>query len=105
MMNLQSIMKQAQSMQKKFTEVQDAVGLIEVTGCAGGDMVEVTITAKGDFRKIKIDPSLLNPDEKEMLEDLIAAAFKNAKQAADTASSEYMAKSGISPDLMKMMPF
>lgn len=104
-MNLQNIMKQAQSLQKKFTEVQEAIGLIEVTGSAGGGMVVVTTTAKGDIKKINIDPSLLNPDEREILEDLIIAAFKNAKQAADTASNDYMAKSGLSPDLMKGMPF
>ncbi len=104
MMNMQNLMKQAQGLQKKFTDAQDAVALIEVTGCSGGGMVEVTINGKGEFRKIHIDPSLLNPDEKEMLEDLIAAAFKNAKQSAENAANEYMTKAGISPDLMKMMP-
>src|SRR3546814_7334089 len=74
MKNLGQMMKQAQEMQAKMGEMQERLAELEVDGAAGGGMIAVTLSGKGDVRSIKIDPSLLVPDEAEILEDLIAAA-------------------------------
>ncbi|MFQ3307143.1 MAG: DNA-binding YbaB/EbfC family protein [Candidatus Midichloriaceae bacterium] len=102
-MNIQQMMKQAQAMQKKMQDVQKSLENIEVSGAAGGGAVTITTTAKGEVKKIKIDKDLLSPDEVEMLEDLIVAAFNNAKQNAENITNEEMNKMGISPDLLKGM--
>lgn len=91
-MNIQQMMKQAQMMQKKMVEAQENLGLIEVTGSAGGGMVSITITGKGETKKIKIDPKLIDPNDPEMLEDLIMAACNDARRKADEATSGEMAK-------------
>ena len=67
MKNLGQMMKQAQEMQSKMAEMQDKLSDIEVTGSAGGGMVEYTLTGKNEARRLKIDPSLLTPDSAEML--------------------------------------
>jgi DNA-binding YbaB/EbfC family protein len=100
-MNIQQMMKQAQSMQKKMQELQKIMDNTEVTGTAGGGTVIVTTTGKGEVKKLDIDKDAINPEEKEMLEDLIVAAFNNAKQNAEQCSNEEMSKMGISPDLLK----
>src|SRR3546814_11618389 len=79
MKNLGQMMKQAQEMQAKMGEMQERLAELEVDGAAGGGMIAVTLSGKGDVRSIKIDPSLLVPDEAEILEDLIAAAFNDAR--------------------------
>lgn len=89
-MNLQKMMKQAQEMQKKMAEAQENLANTEFEGKSGGDMLVVTINGKGDVKKVKIDPSLIDPEDPEMLEDLIVAALNNAKKAADDSSSEAM---------------
>ncbi|MCA0451740.1 MAG: YbaB/EbfC family nucleoid-associated protein [Proteobacteria bacterium] len=90
MKNLGALMKQAQQMQSKMAEMQEKLGGLEVQGRAGGGMVEVTTTAKGDVRRVKIDPSLLVPADVEVLEDLIVAAFADAKSKADAAAADQM---------------
>lgn len=90
-MNIQKMMKQAQAMQKKMEETQERIANTEYVGTSGGDMVKVTITGKGILKKLKIDPSLIDPEDSEMLEDLIVAAFNNAKKDADADSSGAMA--------------
>lgn len=89
-MNIQKMMKQAQAMQKKMEEAQEKLSDAEFTGTSGGGMVSVIISGKGQMLKLNIDNSLVDPDETEVLEDLILAAFNNAKKEADDASSDTM---------------
>lgn len=92
MKNLGQMMKQAQQMQAKMAELQARLDQVEVTGAAGGGMVQVTLTGKGEIRKIKIDKSLVDPEDVEVLEDLIAAAFNDAKQRVESHVAEEMGK-------------
>jgi DNA-binding YbaB/EbfC family protein len=79
MKNLGNLMKQAQQMQSKMADMQAKMGDLEVEGASGGGMVKVTVTGKGEARRIKIDPSLLDPAEVEVLEDLLVAAINDAR--------------------------
>ena len=90
MVNLGNMMKQAQQLQKKMSEAQEKLNLIEVEGNSGGGVVKVVSTAKGEIKKIDLDESLLNPEDKEMTEDLIVAAINDAKKKAETAMQEEM---------------
>jgi len=90
MVNLGNMMKQAKELQKKMSEAQEKLNQIEVEGSAGGGMVKVTATAKGEIKKIYLDDSLLSNNEKEILEDLIVAAINDAKQKAEEAAQEEM---------------
>ncbi|MDC0864620.1 YbaB/EbfC family nucleoid-associated protein [Rickettsiaceae bacterium] len=89
-MNINQLMKQAQSMQKKMKEMQDEMAKKEFEGKAGGSMVSVFMSGSGEMKKLSIDPSLLKEDEKEMLEDLIVAAHNDAKAKADEESKNNM---------------
>lgn len=82
-MNIQQIMQQAQVMQKRMLELQDQLGGEEVTGQAGGGLVKVTMTCRKSVRGVKIDPSVIDPADPEMLEDLIVAACNDAENKAD----------------------
>lgn len=90
MKNLGALMKQAQAMQAKMAELQDKLASMEVTGASGGGMVHATVSGKGEVRRIKIDPSLLDPGEVEVLEDLIVAALNDARSKAETSAAEQM---------------
>ena len=92
MKNLGQMMKQAQAMQQRMAELQAELERIEMTGQAGGGMVKVTLSGKGDMRSIKIDPSLLVPAEVEVLEDLIRAANRDAKEKVEAHMSAEMGK-------------
>ncbi len=92
MKNLGNMMKQAQQMQAKMAEMQEALDKVELTGVSGGGMVEVTLTGKGEMRKVKIDPALVDKDEIEVLEDLIAAAHNDAKGKVEAHAAEEMSK-------------
>ena len=92
MKNLGQMMKQAQEMQSKMTEMQDKLADIEVTGSAGGGMVEYTLTGKNEARRLKIDRSLLTPDSAEMLEDLVVAAANDARSKVETKVQEKMSE-------------
>jgi nucleoid-associated protein EbfC len=92
MKNLGQMMKQAQAMQAKMQEMQATLERTEVTGVAGGGMVTVTVTGKGEMRRIKIDPKLVDPNEVTMLEDLIVAAANDARAKADQQMQAEMAK-------------
>lgn len=81
-------MRQAQEMQKKMQKVQEELANTSYEGAAGGGVVKVTITGSGVAQKIFIDPSLIEKDEKEILEDLIIAAFNDAKKKADDSSND-----------------
>lgn len=95
-MDLEKMMRAAQeaaeNIQKQMGEAQAALDKIEVEGASGGGLVKVRATAKGRVTGVEVDESLLAPTEKQMLEDLIAAAFNDARGKADAASSEEMAK-------------
>ncbi|MDR3407498.1 MAG: YbaB/EbfC family nucleoid-associated protein [Methylovirgula sp.] len=84
------LMKQAQAMQAKFQEAQAELERIEVEGQSGGGLVRITLTAKGLLKGLSLDPSLLKPDDKEMLEDLIVAAYDDARKKADRLMEERM---------------
>lgn len=85
-------MKQAQEMQGRMEEMQTRLAETEVSGVSGGGMVRVTMTAKGEAKSIKIDPSLINPSDVEMLEDLLVAAINDAKSKAEAHAAEEMSK-------------
>ena len=90
MKNLGQMMKQAQEMQTRMQEMQERMEQTEIEGTAGGGMVSVTMTAKGSARNVKIDPSLMNPEETEVLEDLLVAALNDARGKAETLQAEQM---------------
>jgi DNA-binding YbaB/EbfC family protein len=92
MKNIGQLMKQAQEMQAKMAEVQAQLETIEITGAAGGGMVQLTLNGKGDLKKIKIDQSLLLSEEGEVLEDLIVAAFSDAKGKVSAHAEQEMQK-------------
>lgn len=92
MKNLAGMLKQAQQMQQKMADMQAALESAEVDGTAGGGMVVVTLSGKGEMKRIRIDPSIANPDDVEMLEDLILAAHKDAKAQAEARAAEEMKK-------------
>jgi DNA-binding YbaB/EbfC family protein len=84
------MMKQAAQLQSKMQALQAELDTIEVEGTAGGGMVSVTLSAKGDLKSLKIDDSLLKPTEKEVLEDLLIAAHADARRKAEAAMQEKM---------------
>ena len=92
MKNLGQMMKQAQEMQAKMAEMQERLASAEVTGSSGGGMIEVTMTGKGEMRGLKLDPSLLSPEEVEVLEDLIVAAVNDARAKVEETTAEEMKK-------------
>ena len=92
MKNFGQMMKQAQEFQSKMAEMQEKLANIEVTGSSAGGMVEVTLNGKAEARRVKIDPSLVSPDDAEVLEDLIVAAFNDAKAKVEAHMAEKMAE-------------
>jgi DNA-binding YbaB/EbfC family protein len=92
MKDIMGLMKQAQAMQQKLQDTQAELENVEVEGTAGGGVVTVKVSGKGALKAISIDPSLMNPDEKEILEDLIVAAMNDARGKADRAAQERMAE-------------
>jgi hypothetical protein len=89
-MDFMGMMKQAQAMQAKMAEAQAELEQTIVEGEAGGGLVKVTLTAKGALKRLSIDDSLLKPDEREILEDLIVTAHAQARAKADEALAEKM---------------
>jgi len=87
---LAGLMKQAQQMQDNMRKMQEQLAMIEVEGQSGAGMVKVTMTCKHDVKRVAIDPSLLG-DDKDMLEDLVAAAFNDAVRRVEALVSEKMA--------------
>ena len=88
--NIGNMMKQAQQMQANMQRAQAEIANLEVTGEAGGGMAKVQMTGKHEVRRVTLDPSLLSGDDKEMLEDLIAAAINDAVQKLERTSQEKM---------------
>lgn len=89
---IQAAQQAAETIQKQMTEAQAKLDSIEVEGVSGGGMVKIRCTAKGRVVGVAIDDSLMNPAEKQMLEDLVAAAFNDARSKADQVSGEEMAR-------------
>lgn len=92
MQSLEDIMKMAADMQKQVEQAQAQLDQLEVTGQSGGGLVTVTASAKGRIIRLSIDPSLLSADQKEMTEDLVVAAFNDARAKADQVASSEMQK-------------
>ena len=92
MKNLGQLMKQAQEMQGRMQAMQQKLAEIELEGTSGGGMVKVTVNGKGEMRRLKIDPALVDPQEVEVLEDLIVAAFNDAKAKAEAHLAAEMQK-------------
>ncbi|MGR6861988.1 YbaB/EbfC family nucleoid-associated protein [uncultured Aliivibrio sp.] len=86
-----NLMKQAQQMQDRMQKVQEEIANTEVTGESGAGLVKITITGSHSVRRVEIDPSLMEEDEKEMLEDLIAAAFNDASRRIEETQKDKMA--------------
>ncbi len=89
-MNQQQIMRQVQQMQAAMAQAQAEIAATEVSGSAGGGMVTATVTGSGDLKSVKIDPAAVDPEDVEMLEDLVVAAVAEARRAADALSQEKM---------------
>jgi DNA-binding YbaB/EbfC family protein len=89
-MDMQQLMKQAQGMQKKMQDMQEEAAKKEYEGKTGGGLVTVVTSGTGEMRKISIDPSILKEDDKEMLEDLIVAAYNDAKSKSEEESKNNM---------------
>ena len=92
MKNLGQMMKQAQEMQSKMSEMQDKLSELEVTGSSGGGLVEITMSGKHHVKSLKIDESLVDKDNIEVLEDLAVAAINDARTKVDNAVNEKMSE-------------
>ena len=90
--NMNNLMKQAQKMQRQMEEAQKELEEKEVTAAAGGGAVEVTVSGKHEITKVKLSPEVVDPDDIEMLEDLIVAAANEALRQADEANAALMSK-------------
>jgi DNA-binding YbaB/EbfC family protein len=86
------MLKQAQELQSKMADVQAKLSDVELDGSAGGGMVTVTLNGKGEMRRVKIDPTLVEPNEVDILEDLLIAAFNDAKVKVEAYVQEEMGK-------------
>ena len=84
------MMKQAAQLQSKMQAMQEELGNVEVEGIAGGGMVSVRMTAKMEVKAVKIDPSLMKPEEREIVEDLVVTALADARRKAETAMQKKM---------------
>ncbi|MFM9941557.1 MAG: YbaB/EbfC family nucleoid-associated protein [Hyphomicrobiaceae bacterium] len=92
MKDLMKMMKQAQEIQGRMQKMQEDLQAMEVAGQSGAGMVKVTLNGKGDMRGIRIDPALMKPGDAEMLEDLILAAFQDARTKVDAEMQAKMAE-------------
>jgi hypothetical protein len=87
-MDIMKMMKQAKQMQERMGSLQEEIAELTVEGSAGGGMVSVTLSGKGEMKGLKIDPSLAKAEEVEILEDLILAAHQDAKSKAEALLQE-----------------
>lgn len=88
MKNIGQMMKQAQQMQARMAELQEQLGAVEVVGQSGAGMVTVTLNGKGDMKQVKLDRSVVDPEEIEVIEDLILAAFNDARAKVEAKVAE-----------------
>ena len=92
MKNLAGLMKQASQMQSKMAELQTKLEAMEIEGMSGAGMVQVTLSGKGDLKRVKLDPKLLDPAEAEMVEDLLVAAHADARRKLEAETAAEMQK-------------
>lgn len=93
-MNMNALMQQAKKMQEQMVKAQEELENAEVVGKAGGEMVVVTMNGKKEIKSIKLDKTAVDPDDIEMLEDLIIVAIKDATQKAEELSKDKMGPMG-----------
>lgn len=107
MVNIASMMKQAQAMQNKMLEEQEKLSKKEYSASSGGGVVEVAVNGKGELLKVKISKEMMDPEEVEILEDLLVAAFNEAKkkQVEDSESSMSSMMGGMKLPAGMKMPF
>jgi nucleoid-associated protein EbfC len=92
MKDIMGMMKQVGQMQARLKEMQDDLAKAEIEGQSGGGLVHLTVDGRGDVKRVRIDPSLMKPDEVEILEDLIVAAAADARSKVDNAMQTKMAE-------------
>jgi len=92
MKNLGNLMKQASQMQARMQEMQARLEAMEIEGASGAGLVTVVLSGKGELRRLKIDPKLIDPAEVEMLEDLIVAAHADARRKIESTMADEMQK-------------
>ena len=90
MRDLRGLMKQAQGLQQKMADMQAELDTLEVEGSAGGGAVTIRMTAKGNIKGVSLDAAMMNPDEKEIVEDLIVAAANDARGKAERLMQQRM---------------
>ncbi len=105
MPDFMKILQQAQEMQGKFSKIQEELEQITVTGSAGGGMVTAEVSGTSKIKKIKLDPTVVNPADLEMLEDLIVVAVSDAQNKAQEAAKEQMGKLTGGLNLPFKLPF
>ena len=105
MRDFMKILQQAQEMQGRFQKIQDELQLLTVTGSAGGGMVSVEVSGTGQIRRVKLDPSVVNPADVEMLEDLIVVAISEAQKKAQEQAQAEMGKLTGGMNLPFKLPF
>lgn len=88
--DMMGMMKQARELQTRMEQLQQEVAAMEITGTSGGGLVTVTMTGKSEMKRIAIDPSLVKPEETEILEDLVVAAVNDARAKAEAALADRM---------------
>jgi len=92
MKNIMGLMKQAQEMQQKMEDIQAELDTMTIEGVSGAGAVRISVNGKGAVRRVSLDPAYVNPDDTEILEDLIVAAIHDATQKAEKISQEKMAE-------------
>ncbi len=92
MKNINQMLKQAQQLQNQMADIQKRMEETEISGSSGGGFVQTVVNGKGDLKSLKIDPSLMNPEEVEILEDLIIAAYNDAKSKAELQTQQEMSQ-------------
>jgi len=105
MADFMKILQQAQEMQGRFQKIQEELAQLTVSGSAGGGMVTAEVTGAGQIKKIKLDPSVVNPADIEMLEDLVVVAVADAQQKAQQAAQDQMGKVTGGLQLPFKLPF
>jgi nucleoid-associated protein EbfC len=105
MRDFMKILQQAQEMQGKFQKIQEELQQRTITGTAGGGLVSAEVSGTGQIRRIKLDPSVINPGDPEMLEDLIVVALADAQQKAQDQAQAEMGKLTGGLNLPFKLPF
>lgn len=105
MADFMKILQQAQELQGRFQKIQEELEQITVSGTAGGGMVTAEVTGKGSIKSIKIDPSVVNASDVEMLEDLVVVAVAEAQKKAQAEAQEHVGKLTGGMALPFRMPF